>query len=297
MAQLYAIISIMPIHVPFFNKKRAHYEYLKNKWTHKHATLQEKLWEKHKDALGIFLAGTLLLASPTIPMPGGNHALAQQVTFRDVHKSMFFISDVSHILPDVVRPLTPFEEKNIVDMIMQTYGVPIAAELQGIRLDRNYGYIGQEQLLPRYPGDTVEDHFDSPEDARIYAPYGMTPGKGAWGYFAYSRNSLTVDDILREKYYIAVPTFLATGYMDHVKEFNAFFKYRKVLVVNPQNGKAIVADIADAGPSPWTGKHLGGSPAVMKYLERVDGAQKGPVLYFFVDDKSTFPTPLGPVRI
>jgi len=33
-----------------------------------------------------------------------------------------------------------------------------------------------------------------------------------------------------------------------------------MLVVNPQNGKAIVADIADAGPSPWTGKQLADRP-------------------------------------
>lgn len=68
-----------------------------------------------------------------------------------------------------------------------------------------------------------------------------------------------------------------------------------MLVVNPQNGKAIVADIADAGPSPWTGKQLGGSPAVMNYLERVDGAQKGPVLYFFINDPNDT-IPLGPVQ-
>ena len=69
-----------------------------------------------------------------------------------------------------------------------------------------------------------------------------------------------------------------------------------MLVVNPQNGKAIVAAVADAGPAQWTGKHQGGSPEVMGYLERYDGSQKGSVLYFFIDDPQDS-IPLGPIEV
>lgn len=74
------------------------------------------------------------------------------------------------------------------------------------------------------------------------------------------------------------------------------YKYRKMLLVNPDNGKSIITDIADSGPAEWTGKHLGGSPEVMKYLERVDGAQRGPVLYFFIDDPED-KIPLGQISV
>ncbi|MGH7246200.1 MAG: hypothetical protein ACREGI_04690, partial [Candidatus Levyibacteriota bacterium] len=98
------------------------------------------------------------------------------------------------------------------------------------------------------------------------------------------------------KYYIAVQTFLSPGYASNPADFNNFYKYRKMFIINPQNGKAMIVDVADAGPSQWTGKQLGGSPEVMHYLERVDGAQKGPVLYFFLDDPNN-QIPLGPVTI
>lgn len=124
----------------------------------------------------------------------------------------------------------------------------------------------------------------------------MAPGRGAWRYFADSQESLTQKEIDQEKYYIAVQTFLAPGYYSHVKEYSEFFKFRKMLVVNPENGKAMVVVIGDSGPAVWTGKQLGGSPEVMSYLERVDGAQKGPVLYFFIDDPSDT-VPLGPIEI
>ena len=75
-----------------------------------------------------------------------------------------------------------------------------------------------------------------------------------------------------------------------------FFKFRKMLVVNPENGKAMVVVVGDAGPAEWTGKHLGGSPEVMSYLERQDGGARGPVLYYFLDDPQDT-IPLGPVSI
>ena len=114
--------------------------------------------------------------------------------------------------------------------------------------------------------------------------------------FAYSAGEMTQKDIDREKYYIAVQTFMTSGYSEHVREYSEFFKFRKVLVVNPQNGKAMVVVIGDAGPAVWTGKQLGGSPEVMSYLERVDGAARGPVLYFFIDDPDD-KIPLGPINI
>lgn len=114
----------------------------------------------------------------------------------------------------------------------------------------------------------------------------MAPGLGAWGY---------IDDKLKEKYYIAVQTFLSKDFNSRLAEYRDFYKYRKMLVVNPNNGRTIIADIADAGPGEFTGKHLGGSPEVMYYLERFDGGQKGSVLYFFIDDPDD-KIPLGPVK-
>ena len=139
-------------------------------------------------------------------------------------------------------------------------------------------------------------HFENQDEAQKYWSYGMAPGLGGWKYFTDSSDQLTRQGIDREKYYIAVQTFLAPGFDQNKQEYLDFFKYRKMLVVNPDNGKAIVADIADAGPSPWTGKQLGGSPEVMNYLERFDGAQRGGVLYFFIDDPNDT-IPLGPVNL
>jgi hypothetical protein len=139
-------------------------------------------------------------------------------------------------------------------------------------------------------------HFATADEAASYTASGMAPGRGAWGYFVPDGAQMTQKDSDREKYYIAVQTFLAPGFASNVRDYYNFFRFRKMLVVNPENGKAIVADIGDAGPAVWTGKQLGGSPEVMSYLDRHDGAARGPVLYFFIDDPNDT-IPLGPVAL
>jgi hypothetical protein len=237
----------------------------------------------------------MLLTSPILDkVPQSFSSASAQVA--TVDKKVFLIYDLRKVLPSDVRALTPYEENDVLDVLRRNFNFSIQAELEGKRLNTTYGIIGEEQHLARFPGDNMFTHFNNPDEAQMYWSSGMAPGLSAWHYFTDSSGTLTQEDINREKYYIAVQTFLAPGFDNNPKEYTDFFKYRKMLVVNPQNGKAIVADIADAGPSPWTGKQLGGSPEVMSYLERFDGAQKGAVLYFFIDDPSNT-IPLGPVNL
>lgn len=282
------------------------FQKLKDSFSQKHSHLKNQIVEKHKDALSVLrtypvnitagmMAGIMLFSNPlptiqpktSLPVVEENHIT--------ISPQAFLVSDLKKVLPQEVQPLTDMQENDISEILSKSFHMKVSAELDGIKLNRSYGLIGQEQHLARYPGDSMANHFDNVEDSEKYGEQGMAPGLGAWGYFAPSRFDLTKKDIEREKYYIAVQTFLAPGFDDNVRRYIEFFKYRKMLLVNPENGKSMIVDIADAGPGQSTGKHLGGSPEVMKYLERVDGAQKGPVLYFFVDDP-TDEIPLGPVQ-
>lgn len=289
-------------------KASKHYAHLKQKWTAHHKKLQKKLWRKHKDSLNWLLDNSkqlavgslgslMLLTTPSAIALSSPHALisSAQIT-KNIEKSVFLVSDLSNLLPKEVQPLTPQEEELIVQTLTRHFGFKITPVLNKIRLNRSYGFIGQEQHLARFPGDNLASHFDSEEEAKMFSSAGMAPGLGAWGYFAPSKVEFTDKDKMREKYYIAVQTFLAPGFNEHVKEYVDFFKYRKMLVVNPTNGRVMAVVIGDAGPAQWTGKHLGGSPEVMRYLERADGSQRGPVLYFFIDDPED-KIPLGPIGV
>lgn len=192
------------------------------------------------------------------------------------------------ILPSSVTPLTPAQETAVNKAVSGIWGIKATAVLEGNRLNQSYGLIGAEQHLPRYPGDNIYNHNE-------YQNEGITPGLGAWGYFAPSADRMTTDLTLKEKYYVAVQTLYLPDWETRLPYLREWYKYRKVLVVNPVNGKTIVCDVADSGPSSFTGKQFGGSPEVMAYLHLNVGMQKGPVVLFFVDDPAG-EIPLGPVE-
>lgn len=199
-------------------------------------------------------------------------------------------------VPEEMRKLTDAEDEEISKILSDQMGIEVAPELEGIRLNRTYGMIGGEQHLYRYPGDNLYKHAENAADWAMYGPAGMAPGLGAWGYFAPSQAAFTQKDRDLERYYLAVQTFLAPGFAENVARYRDFFKFRKMLAVNPGTGQAVVAVIGDAGPAEWTGKHLGGSPEVMQDVGLARGPRKGAVLYYFIDDPKD-EIPLGPITM
>lgn len=232
------------------------------------------------------VAGGLMLASPTM------HYLPQpdmtKIAELPLHqRELLFSEELKHMLPENPSQLTPAQEEIVGNLTKTYWNIVATSRLDGNYLNHAYGFIGAEQHLPRYPGDRAALH-----DAYVQA--GITPGRGAWGYFAPSQKALTPDLIQKEKYYVAVQTLYIPDWNKRFKELRDWYKYRKVLVVNPVNGKVMVACIADAGPASWTGKQFGGSPEVMGYLNLKDGRQRGKVFILFVDDPEDRLT-LGPI--
>lgn len=276
---------------------------LYSKLKYKHLLSEQALSLKHKDAVDFLeskgikpgkirehatkllasgaLAGVALLSSPQISTL--NVPVAQ---VENVNQSISV--KLSSLLPKEIKPLTPEVETEISHLLFQTFGINAVPQLGSTKLNNVYGLIGAEQHLPRFPGDSLSQHDE-------YQKKGITSGLGGWGYFAYSKKDLTNDLIKKEKYYVAVQTLYLPDWDTRTKFLVDFYKYRKVVVVNPVNGKTIICDIADAGPAKWTGKHFGGSPEVMAYLGLNVGMQKGPVVLYFVDDPEN-KVPLGPLE-
>lgn len=232
------------------------------------------------------MAAAMLFAQPVTQQVFSSPSAKYASLTADQLQKMFS-EQLKSALPQSVSPLTSDQEQAITKAIKETWGITAVPTLQNERLNRSYGLIGAEQHLPRFPGDTIDQH-DEPRREDI------TPGLGAWGYFAPSKEQLTQDLIEKEKWYVAVQTLYLPDWNTRFRYLRDWYQYRKVLVVNPVNGKTVVADVADAGPADWTGKHFGGSPEVMAYLGLNIGMQKGPVILFFVDESDN-PVPLGPL--
>ncbi len=288
--------------------KKVNFEYLRNKlklkqletkksfsekYPHVEKFLKErgvnlsKLREHSAKIIGAgAITGTLLLAqaSDIKSLP----AATEVARAPDVPQKLL-VDTLTQALPERARPLTKPEEKNLEQVFKNVVGISAKATLEGEHLNTTYGYIGAEQHLMRFPGDTMASHPKIPQGDE-----GMAPGRGAWGYFAPSKSQLTPNLIETEKWYAVVQTLYLPDWARRQPYLRDWYKYRKVLIVNTKNGNAVVAAIADSGPAAWTGKHFGGSPEVMEYLGG-PRYKKGPVVLFFVDDPEN-KVPLGPVE-
>jgi hypothetical protein len=289
------------------NEERIDSEFLRNKLKLKSLQVKKSFAEKYPHANKFFtdrgidlgkirehsakvvatgaLTGTLLFSPPAVFK--GIPAVAEIVKNitdlnsgkSNVPKQQALLDSLRQILPQKTGPLDRSQEKTLEQVFSQTIGVSAKATLEGEHLNTTYGYIGAEQHLARFPGDSMAQHPKLTKNDE-----GMAPGLGAWGYVPAEN----------EKWYAVVQTLYLPDWSTRQPYLQNWYKYRKVLIVNTVNGNAVVADVADSGPAAWTGKSFGGSPEVMDYLGG-PSYKKGAVVIFFVDDPEN-KVPLGPVE-
>lgn len=283
-----------------FKSKNPKFEHLRKKWVAREKETSENLIDKHiRHIAATSLGGLMLISTPgaVVSTPAAHIAPPEQGKISaSSSKNALLASELVDKLPKNVQKLSAEQDDVIVGLIKKDLGIDVKAEIDNKRLNRTYGVIGGEQHLYRYPGDNVNAHAKNAQDWAMYGSSGIAPGLGAYGYFAPSKVAMTEEIEQRERYYLAVQTFLSPGFAERVGEYRDFYKFKKMLAINPKTGQAVVAVIGDAGPAEWTGKHLGGSPEVMHELGLAGGPRKGPVLYYFVEDPENR-VPLGPVSL
>ncbi len=125
-----------------FTSKHPHYEYLKNKWTLRHRAIQNKFWEKHGESLKHLALGSvgglmLLSSSHQQQLPSPNLIVSRDDILKDYDQNVLLAENLSAKIPKEVRPLEPWEEKEIIDILSLNFGFKVKAEMDNIRLNRN----------------------------------------------------------------------------------------------------------------------------------------------------------------
>ena len=237
--------------------------------------------------------GTLLLtASTNVKQIDSHSTVTHRLSNLDLNTSSELQNQLSRLAQNLTLGVTghldPEKEKLITSYLSRHYNINAKSTLEGNRLNHSIGRMGFEQHLKRYPGDGIEQHNEIQQS-------GIAPGLGAWGYFTHSNSTLTQEDIDREKYYFAVQTLYLPDWNTNTRALRTWYKYRKMIAINPLNGHAVVGVIADAGPAKFTGKHFGGSPEVIDRLE-LRKSKDLKVILLFVDDPEN-KIPLGPLDL
>lgn len=218
------------------------------------------------------------------PLPSStSQPLENKLTVRQ--KLMTSLQD---LLPHSPTKLNPEVAGQVEKIILDNTAISTKVVYEDQSLNHTLGYMGFEQHLTRFPGDSLDQH-DEIQEA------GIAPGRGAFGYFAKDRSSFTTRDFMREKYYCVVQTLYLDNWNRDHRFLKDWYAFRKMMVINPTNGLAVICAIGDAGPAEWTGKQFGGSPETMQALDLNKGPRKGLVMMLFVDDPEN-KLPLGPIN-
>lgn len=180
------------------------------------------------------------------------------------------------------------EELYLEQQLSDLLGFNVAAELDGNRLNHSLGVMGGEQHLMRFPGDSLDQH-----DA--YREAGIAPNRGAFGWFT-ENGQVTEEAVQREKYYFAVQTLYLPNWNEEYKHLKDWYKFRKMIVINPAELVAVVGVVGDAGPAQWVKKQFGGSPEVIREGKIWSPKSQGKILLWFVDDPENT-IPLGPIQL
>ena len=281
-------------------RKSQHVEELKEKhksvlsWAKRRGIRAEEIAKTSARSLAAGVAAGAMIMSTGLPVgeqtkeaEKSDKELKRELSDDTLQASVRAKKDVSDEVKKTLSGADMYNEKIISKKLSEVLKVPVKAELEGIRLNKTYGVIGYESHLTRYPGDSLSTHFQSSLDYQKYGHASMAGGPGAWGYIAPSKGALTQKNIEREKYYLVAQTFLSPNWGS--PEVKAWFRHRKMVVVNPQGGQVVVGVLEDAGPEPSTRNSFGGSPEVMEALGLPGGSR---VLFYFVDDP-TDQIPLG----
>ena len=180
------------------------------------------------------------------------------------------------------------DELYLEQQLSDILGFEVMAELEGKRLNHSLGIMGGEQHLKRFPTDTLEQH-----DA--YREAGIAPNRGAFGWFT-EQGQLSEKAIQREKYYFAVQTLYLPNWNTEHPHLKEWYKFRKMVVINPVEKVAVVGVVGDAGPAQWVKKQFGGSPEVIREGKIWSRETRGRVILLFVNDPND-EIPLGPINL
>jgi hypothetical protein len=299
--------------MPIFSKKKGkeskQFKVLSTKLEKKKEEVLEEFKEKHKEvtrwakrkgvkaeevahkgarglAAGVATSAVVLSAGATpsgqLPNKSIEHLkeIKRDISDIDIESKVKARKDITDEVRKSLKGVNLYDEKEISKRLSKVLRVPVKAELGGIRLNATYGIMGYESHLTRYPGDNLTSHFHSAEEYNKFGRAAMAGGPGAWGYIAPSRESMTTKDIEREKYYLVAQTFLSPNWGP--PQVKSWFRHRKMVAVNPVNGRVVVGVLEDAGPEVSTGRKFGGSPEVISELDLFSTGSN--VWMYFVDD-------------
>jgi len=226
------------------------------------------------------LASSQNTTTSSLPSP-----VAQWVSAEE-HRSIMekLCTTVKQPAGKLPREQSLYLEQQLTDLM----GFEVASELDGYQLPHTLGAMSALPHLKRHQQDDLAQHL-------LYQEAGLSDHRSSFGWFT-EMGQLTAEAVAREQYYVSLQIDLLSEWGINAQALKAWYKYRKVVVINPFQERAMVAVVGDFGPGDWIQHQFGGSPEIIRQLEVWDVLSQGRVFVFFVNDPEE-KVPLGLIDI
>lgn len=172
--------------------------------------------------------------------------------------------------------------------LTELLGFTVSGSLENHSLTFHTGIIESLPHLRRFPTDSLPMH-------QRYVEAGLAHHRGIYGWFM-SDSSLSAQDELRERYFVSLPISTIPEWQTQTQVTSQWFKYRKVIVINPFDARAVVACVADNKATSHLQYQFGGSPELIREGLFWSPTALGKVCVMFVDDQLDL-IPLGPINL
>lgn len=172
--------------------------------------------------------------------------------------------------------------------LSELLGFSVTGSLENQVVPYHTGTIQALPHLKRFPHDTLDLH-------ERYVEAGLAEHRSIFGWFM-TGSTLSAEDEMRERYFVSLPFTCQTEWQTHPQATSQWYKYRKVVVINPFDARAVVACVADATASSTLQYQLGGSPELIREGLFWSPAAVGRACTLFVDDP-TNQIRLGPINL
>ncbi len=220
----------------------------------------------------------------TPPQP----ALAKAATWISAEEHRAVIEKMMTTLKQPVGSIAREDSLYLEQQLTDLFGVEVASELDQYRLPHTYGMMAALPHLKRHPEDQLHVH-------QQFLEAGLAACRSSFGWFT-ELGQLTPLAVDREKYFVTLQIDLQPAWIKSAKELSEWYKYRKVMVINPVHELAIVGAVGDFGPGNWLQHQFGGSPELVSHLKVWDLESQGKVIVYFINDPENA-VPLGPIEM
>lgn len=176
-------------------------------------------------------------------------------------------------------------ELYLEQQLSEMLGFSVSTELEGQRLPTT-GTVYSLPFLKNSPTDTVHNHLEVPE-----APF--INRRSFFGWSNLYPQITHEPDLLT--YGLSIPLFSLPDWSTKAKELKKWYAYRKVVVINPYEYRAVVATITDTFFPPAAKYKYGANPALIRAGRIWSPRTLGKVLVFFVSDPAGVPP--GPISL